>query len=150
MIKVLFICHGNICRSPMAQYVFQHMVHTQGLDDLFEIDSAATSYEEIGNPVYPPVRQLLASKGISTKGKTARRIRKDDYGTYDLIIGMDSANMRNLRYFFDDREGKIHSLLSYAGSSRDISDPWYTDDFETCYSDVIEGVTALIKSLETA
>lgn len=149
-IKVLFICHGNICRSPMAEFVFNDMVRKLGLEGKYHADSAATSSEEIGNPVYPPVRQLLASKGISTKGKTARRIRKDDYGTYDLIIGMDSANMRNLRYFFDDREGKIHSLLSYAGSSRDISDPWYTDDFETCYSDVLEGVTALIKSLEYA
>ena len=150
MIKILFICHGNICRSPMGEYILKDMVQKAGLESEFEIDSAAVSREEIGNPVYPPVRQLLASKGISTKGKTARRIRKDDYGTYDLIIGMDSANMRNLRYFFDDREGKIHSLLSYAGSSRDISDPWYTDDFETCYSDVLEGVTALIKSLENA
>ena len=149
-VKVLFVCHGNICRSPMAEFVFNDMVRKMGLSDKYHADSAATSSEEIGNPVYPPVRQLLASKGISTKGKTARRIRKDEYDTYDLIIGMDSANMRNLRYFFDDRDGKIHSLLSYAGSSRDISDPWYTDDFDTCYGDVLEGVTALITGLEKA
>ena len=150
MIRILFVCHGNICRSPMAEFVFNDMVRKLGLEGKYHADSAATSSEEIGNPVYPPVRQLLASKGISTKEKTTHQIKKNNYGTYDFIIGMNSANMRNLRYFFDDREGKIHSLLSYAGSSRDISDPWYTDDFETCYSDVLEGVTALIKSLENA
>ena len=132
----------------MAEFVFNDMVRKLGLDDRYHADSAATSSEEIGNPVYPPVRQLLGTKGISTRGKCARRIRKDDYDTYDLIIGMDGANMRNLKYFFDDTEVKIHSLLSFAGSSRDISDPWYTDDFDTCYDDVLEGVTALVKSLE--
>ena len=150
VIKILFVCHGNICRSPMAEFVFNDIVAKKGLAGKYHADSAATSSEEIGNPVYPPVRQLLYSKGISTKGKTSRRIRKDDYDQYDLIIGMDSANMRNLRLFFDDKKGKLHSLLSYAGSSRDISDPWYTDDFDTCYSDVLEGVTALIKSLENS
>ena len=142
MIKVLFICHGNICRSPMAEFVFNDMVKKRGLEGKYHAESAATSTEEIGNPVYPPARRLLASKRISTAGKTARRIRHSDLDEYDLIIGMDSWNMRNLRCFFGE-SAKIRSLLD-----RDIADPWYTDDFETCYEDILIGCEDLLEELE--
>ncbi len=148
VIKILFVCHGNICRSPMAEFVFNDLVKKLGLEKKYHADSAATSSEEIGNPVYPPVRQLLSQKGISTKGKSARRIRKSDYTEYDLLIGMDKYNIRNMKAFFDDKEGKIYSLLSFAGVDRDVQDPWYTDDFDTCYSDIILGIKALLKKLE--
>ncbi len=142
MKKILFACHGNICRSPMAEFVFNDMVKKRGLEGKYNAESAATSTEEIGNPVYPPARRLLASKGISTAGKTARRIRHSDLDEYDLIIGMDSWNMRNLRCFFGESE-KIRSLLD-----RDIADPWYTDDFETCYEDILIGCEDLLEELE--
>ena len=132
----------------MAEFVFNDIVKKLGLEDKYHADSAATSSEEIGNPVYPPVRQLLAQKGISTKGKSARRIRKSDYEEYDLLIGMDKYNIRNMKALFDDKEKKIYSLLSFAGLDRDVEDPWYTDDFETCYSDVLLGVEALINTLD--
>ena len=148
MIKILFVCHGNICRSPMAEFVFNDLVKKLELEDKYHADSAATSSEEIGNPVYPPVRQLLAQKGISTKGKSARRIRKSDYTEYDFLIGMDKYNIRNMKAFFDDNEGKIYSLLSFTGLDRDVQDPWYTDDFDTCYSDILLGVKALLEKLE--
>lgn len=148
VIKILFVCHGNICRSPMAEFVFNDLVKKLELEDKYHADSAATSSEEIGNPVYPPVRQLLAQKGISTKGKSARRIRKSDYTEYDFLIGMDKYNIRNMKAFFDDNEGKIYSLLSFTGLDRDVQDPWYTDDFDTCYSDILLGVKALLEKLE--
>ena len=148
MIKILYVYHGNICRSPMAEFVFNDLVIKLELEDKYHADSAATSSEEIGNPVYPPVRQLLAQKGISTKGKSARRIRKSDYTEYDFLIGMDKYNIRNMKAFFDDNEGKIYSLLSFTGLDRDVQDPWYTDDFDTCYSDILLGVKALLEKLE--
>ncbi len=126
----------------MAEFVFNDMVKKRGLAGKYHAESAATSTEEIGNPVYPPARRLLASKGISTAGKTARRIRHSDIDEYDLIIGMDSWNMRNLRSFFKDSE-KIRSLLD-----RDVADPWYTDDFETCYEDILIGCEDLLEELE--
>ena len=114
MIKVLFICHGNICRSPMAEFVMKDLVARAGLSAEFEIASAATSTEEIGNPVYPPARRVLAAHGIACSGKTARRIRASDYADYDLLIGMDYANLRNMQRFFgDDPKGKLHLLLDY-------------------------------------
>jgi len=142
MIKILFVCHGNICRSPMAEFVFNDMVKKRGLEGKYHAESAATSTEEIGNPVYPPARRLLASKGINTAGKTARRMRLSDLEEFDLIIGMDFWNMRNLRSFFNDSE-KIRSLLD-----RDVADPWYTDDFETCYEDILMGCEDLLEELE--
>ena len=142
VIKILFVCHGNICRSPMAEFVFNDMVKKRGLEGKYHAESAATSTEEIGNPVYPPARRLLASKGINTAGKTARRMRFSDLEEFDLIIGMDSWNMRNLRSFFNDSE-KIRSLLD-----RDVADPWYTDDFETCYEDILMGCEDLLEELE--
>ena len=128
--------------------MFNDLVKKLELEDKYHADSAATSSEEIGNPVYPPVRQLLAQKGISTKGKSARRIRKSDYTEYDFLIGMDKYNIRNMKAFFDDNEGKIYSLLSFTGLDRDVQDPWYTDDFDTCYSDILLGVKALLEKLE--
>lgn len=153
-IRVLFICHGNICRSPMAEFVMKKLVSDANLTDCFEISSAATSTEEIwngiGNPVYPPAKAELARHGISCEGKRARQVTRADYAEYDYLIGMDSANIRNmLRIFGGDPEEKVTKLLSYAGSERDISDPWYTGDFGTTYRHVVEGCTALLAYLQT-
>ena len=153
MIKVLFICHGNICRSPMAEFIFKDMLALRGMADKFYVASAATSTEEIwngiGNPVYPPAKSELARHGISCEGKRARQVTRADYAEYDYLIGMDGANIRNmLRIFGGDPEGKVAKLLSYAGSERDISDPWYTGDFGTTYDDVLEGCTAFLEYLQ--
>ena len=153
MIKILFICHGNICRSPMAEFVMKDMVEKAGLSDRFHIASAATSTEEIwngvGNPVYPPAREELARHGIGCKGKRAVQLNRADYGKYDYLIGMDSANIRNMmRILGGDPEGKVCKLLSFAGAERDISDPWYSGDFASTYRDVVEGCGALLEQLE--
>ena len=152
MIKILFICHGNICRSPMAEFIMKDIVEKAGLSDQFHIASAATSTEEIwngvGNPVYPPAREKLAEHGIGCAGKRAVQLDSSDYGKYDYLIGMDSANIRNMRRMLSgDPEGKVHKLLSFAGSDRDISDPWYTGDFDTTYRDVTEGCEALLRHI---
>ena len=121
MIKILFVCHGNICRSPMAEFAMKELVKKAGIEDQFQIASAATSAEEVGNPVYPPARRKLAEHGISCAGKTARQVRKRDYADYDLLIGMDQANIRNLRQICGgDPDGKIHLLLEYAGGGRSL------------------------------
>ena len=148
MIKVLFVCHGNICRSPMAEFVMKDLVRRAGMEERFYIASAATSTEEIGNPVYPPARQMLASHGISCAGKTARQMVRRDYDAYDLLIGMDSANIRNMqRICGGDPAGKIHLLLDYTGQCRDVADPWYTGDFSATWEDVYGGCTALLQQL---
>lgn len=148
MKKILFVCHGNICRSPMAEFVMKDMVKKAHIEDRFVIASAATSTEEIGNPVHWGTREKLGSVGISCKGKTARQMTRQDYKDYDLLIGMDRANIRNMiRICGGDPDEKIHSLLEYAGSSRDIADPWYTGNFDDTYRDVVEGCTALLKQL---
>ena len=152
MISILFVCHGNICRSPMAEFIMKDLVEKAGLSNQFHIASAATSTEEIwngiGNPVYPPARQKLAEHGIGCEGKRAVQLQHSDYAKYDYLIGMDSANIRNMhRMLGGDPEGKVAKLLSFAGSDRDISDPWYTGDFETTYRDVIEGCEALLEQL---
>lgn len=148
MIKVLFICHGNICRSPMAEFVMKDLVEKAGLADEFTIASAATSTEEIGNPVYPPVRQLLAWHGISCAGKTARQLQRGDYAAWDLFVGMDTANLRNMtRLFGGDPEGKVHALLDYTHRPGEVADPWYTGDFESTWRDVVEGCNGLLQSL---
>ena len=148
MIKILFICHGNICRSPMAEFVMKDLVEKAGLSAQFNIASAATSREELGNPVYPPARRKLAEHGIDCSGKTARQLKSDDYAAYDLLIGMDSANIRNMnRICGGDPDGKIHLMLEYADRPGDVADPWYTRDFEATWRDVEEGCQGLLKEL---
>ena len=148
MIKILFVCHGNICRSPMAEFVMKDLVNRAGQADAFQIASAATSTEEIGNPVYPPARRKLAEHGISCAGKTARQLTKADYAQYDLLIGMDRANIRNMnRICGGDPDGKIKLLLSYTDRPGDVADPWYTDDFDATWQDVMEGCQGLLKSI---
>ena len=149
MMKVLFVCHGNICRSPMAEFIFKDMVERAGLEDRFVIASAATSSEEIGNPVYPPARRKLSEHGISCEGKTARRLRADEYDDWDLFIGFDGANLRNMeRRFGGDPERKIHLITEYAGRPGDIvDDPWYTRDFDIAWEDIYEGCLGLLNTL---
>ena len=152
MYHILFVCHGNICRSPMAEFVLKKMVEERGLESQFVIDSAATSTEEIwngiGNPVYPPAKAELRKHGISCEGKRAVQLKKSDYGKYDLILGMDSWNLRNMmRILGKDPDHKVRLLLDYSDSPRDIADPWYTGEFGTTYRDIVEGCEALLKSL---
>jgi len=144
-IRILFVCHGNICRSPMAEFVMKHLVHEAGRDAEFYIESAATSTEELGNEVYPPARRKLAEHGISCKGKTARQMTSSDYARFDLLIGMDARNIRNMeRICGADPEGKIHQLMDYTQRPGDVADPWYTGNFEATWRDVYEGCTALL------
>lgn len=148
MIKILFVCHGNICRSPMAEFVMKKLVSDAGLSSRIYIESAATSTEELGSGVYPPARKKLASVGISCDGKTARQMRKDDYDKFDYLIGMDSANIRNMtRIAGGDPDGKIYKLMTFTGSDKDVADPWYTRNFDITYEDVLEGCTALLEQL---
>lgn len=148
MTKILFVCHGNICRSPMAEFVMKDLVKKAGLESQFQIVSAATSTEEIGNPVYPPARRKLAEHGISCTGKTARQLTKTDYAQYDLLIGMDRANIRNMnRICGGDPDGKIKLLLSYTDRPGDVADPWYTVDFDATWRDVMESCQGLLKSI---
>ena len=149
MVKILFVCHGNICRSPMAEFVMKDLVRQAGLERKYEIASAATSSEELGNPVYPPARRKLAEHGIGCAGKTARRLTKDDYDEYDLLIGMDRMNFRNMhRICGGDPEGKIHLLMDYTNRPGEVADPWYTGDFEETWQDVLEGCKRLLELLE--
>ena len=148
----MFVCHGNICRSPMAEFVFKDLIAKKGLSDNFFICSSATSSEEIwdgiGNPVYPPARRELAKHGISCTGKLALQLQKSDYEDYDLFVGMDSANIRNMHYIFgQDKDQKIKKLLSYCGENSDVADPWYTGDFEKTYFDVLRGCEALLENI---
>ena len=147
-IKILFVCHGNICRSPMAEFVLKELVRINRLEGRFEISSAATSTEELGNPVYPPARRKLKEHGLSCNGKYARQITRGDYVHYDYLIGMDSWNMRNMmRYFREDPDGKLHLLMDYTERPGDVADPWYTGDFEATWRDVTEGCEGFLKSL---
>ena len=144
--KILFVCHGNICRSPMAEFIFKDMIKKKGLEKNFEVASAATSTEEIGNCVYPPAKQILAEHGISCNGKTARQITKPDYNYYDFIIGMDSANIYNMHRMWNDTEDKIkHILIDFTKINRDVADPWYTGDFKQTYDDLVLGCKAVLK-----
>lgn len=150
MTNILFICHGNICRSPMAEFVMKDLVSKAGLEGQFHIESAATSTEEIGNPVYPPARRKLAEHGIGCAGKTARQLKKDDYDKFDLLIGMDRANLRNMhRICGGDPDGKLHLMMDYTDRPGDVADPWYTDDFETTWRDVLEGCQGLLELLRS-
>ena len=149
MMKILFVCHGNICRSPMAEFVMKKLVDDAGRKADFSIASAATSTEELGNPVYPPAKRMLAKHGIDCSGKTARQIRPRDYDEYDLIIGMDDANMRNMaRAFGGDPKNKLHRLMDYTKRPGNVADPWYTGDFDVTWRDVYEGCSALLESLK--
>ena len=148
MIRVLFICHGNICRSPMAEFVMKNLVKKAGLASQFHIESAATSREEIGNPVYPLARRKLEELGINCSGHAARQLTRRDYDEYDLLIGMDDANVRNIQKICGgDPQHKITKLLDHAGANRSIADPWYTGNFDETYDDVIEGCEALLEEL---
>ena len=150
MIKVLFICHGNICRSPMAEFIMKDMVKKLNNSWQFEIASAATSREEIGNPVYPPAKRVLSRHGISSEGKRARQITQKDYMYYDYLICMDDWNVRNcLSLFGGDYNKKIHKLLEFAGEDRDVSDPWYTGDFDKAWDDIYKGCAGLLESLKS-
>lgn len=149
---ILFVCHGNICRSPMAEFCMKDLVSKADCAQRFMIASAATSTEEIfhgiGNPVYPPAVRELSRHGISCEGKRAVHLCRDDYAKYDRIIGMDHNNLRNMRRILgDDPEGKISLLLDFTGSPQDIADPWYTGDFERTWDDILRGCTALLDEL---
>ena len=152
MIKVLFICHGNICRSPIAEFVLKDLTQKQNISNQFHIASAATSTEEIwngvGNPVYPPAKKELAKHGISCEGKRAVQLRREDYAQYDLLIGMDHANIRNMhRILGGDPDNKVHLFLNFAGIDRDVADPWYTGRFDVTYNDVVLGCEGLLNYL---
>jgi protein-tyrosine phosphatase len=146
MIKVLFVCHGNICRSPMAEYLFKDYVTKKGKSTEFYIESCATSTEEIGNPVHYGTRRVLNSLGIDCSNKRARQIRKDDFNKFDYIIAMDLNNLRWLRGY--QGYEKVKLLLEYAGSYRNIADPWYTGDFNETYDDIMKGLIAFYNFLE--
>ena len=147
-IKILFICHGNICRSPMAEYVMKDMVEKAGLAQHFEIASAATSTEALGEAVYPPARRKLAEHHIGCAGHCARQLRREDYDRWDWLVGMDGANRRNItRICGGDPEGKISLLLDHTGHSRPIADPWYTGNFDETYDDVLAGCQGLLEYL---
>ena len=153
MTKIMFICHGNICRSPMAEFVFKDLLKKKNLQDKCLVQSSATSTEEIwgdiGNPVYPPARDELKKHGIDCSGKRAVQISRADYEKYDFLVVMDSNNVRNLmRIIGSDPDKKVHKLLSFADRSDDVSDPWYTRDFTTCYNDILMGCEALLNTLE--
>ncbi len=148
MIKILFVCHGNICRSPMAEFVMKRLVRERGIERDFIIESAATSREELGNPVYPPARRMLARHGISCSGKTAVQMTKSDYDKYDHIVAMDSMNVRNImRIIGSDTKSKVSMLLDFTDHPRSVADPWYTGDFDSTYSDVTEGCQALLNTI---
>ena len=148
MINIMFVCHGNICRSPMAEFIMKDMVAKRGMADMFYIASSATSTEEIwrgvGNPVYPPAQRELAKHGISCEGKRAVQITSEDYDKYDIILCMDSNNMRNIKRIIpNDPENKICKLMDLVGGG-DVADPWYTGDFSTTYRDILAGCKALL------
>lgn len=148
----MFVCHGNICRSPMAEFVFKDLVSKRGVADKFVIASCATSTEEIwngiGNPVYPPAKVELAKHGLSCDGKRAVQLKKSDYDKYDLFVGMDSANIRNmLRIFAGDTDEKVHKLMDYADRGGDVADPWYSERFDVAYRDIFAGCTALLDAV---
>ena len=150
MIRVLFVCWGNICRSPMGEYILKQLVEERGVSDHFYIASAATSSEEIGNPVYPPARRELAAHGIDCSGHAARRIRKSDAETFDYIIGMEELHLRIMRKTFGSRaEGKLFRCLEFTASpDREIDDPWYTGRFSEVYEQILEGCEGFLDYLE--
>ena len=148
MFHILLICHGNNISIPIDEFVMKELVKKAGLESQFHIESAATSTEELGNPVYPPARRKLKEHGIDCSGKTARQLTRVDYDAYDLLIGMDSANLRNMRRIYgEDTNQKIHLLMDFTARPGDVADPWYTRDFEATWRDVVEGCRGLFESI---
>lgn len=147
--RIIFCCHGNICRSPMAEFIFKDKILSRGLKEQFYVESAAVSTEEIGNTIYPPAKRCLNAHGIPfDKEKTARQITRADYNRFDLIICMDRMNLRWLKYIIpNDPDNKVRLMMSYAGQDRDVADPWYTGDFETTYRDLDLATDALLDEL---
>lgn len=149
MVKILFVCHGNICRSPMAEFVMKDLVRRKGEENEFFIASAATSREELGNGVYPPVKRILNEMGIDCSNKRARQVTSDDYKKFDYLVCMDQNNMRNIKRIIpSDPENKIFTLLSLTDTPRDVADPWYTGDFDITKDDVLRGCNALYKHIK--
>ena len=149
MKRIMFVCHGNICRSPMAQMIFDDIIMKNHLESEFEVFSSATSYEEIGNPVYPPARRIIIKKDIPFKEHFSTKLYPDDYGKYDMFIVMDENNLRNIkRIFTSDPDGKIYKLLSFAGSGSDVCDPYYSGDFQRAFDDIYTGCKALFESVK--
>lgn len=147
-VRILFVCHGNICRSPMAEFVMKDLVEKRGISDLFVIASAATSTEEIGNDVHHGTKRILTRMGVPFERRAARRLRSSDAQAWDYLIGMDEANVRNMRRMLDaDCHDRIFKLMEFAGSYDDVADPWYTGDFETTYDDVLAGCRGLLASI---
>ncbi len=151
--KIMFVCHGNICRSPMAEFIFKKMLEEKGIADKFTVASCATSNEEIsfggvGNPVYPPAREELKKHGIDCGGKRAKQLQKGDYGKYDLFIGMDSNNIRNMhRIFGGDPDNKIRKMMDFTPRGGDVADPWYSDRFDIAYRDIFDGCKGLLEDV---
>ena len=149
MIKIMFVCLGNICRSPMAEFVLKDMVNKKGLSNEFYIKSSATSYEEIGNDIYCGARDKLIQKNIPFTKRKATRLTPEDYNKYDFIIGMEEANIRDIkRIVGEDKENKIYKLLDFSNNPRDIADPWYTGNFEVTYNDIVDGCHSFLESLD--
>ena len=144
MIKIMFVCHGNICRSPLAEFLMKELVESKGLQNDFYIESAATSTEEIGNGVYPPVKRILKLRGIDCSDKHARQMTRSDYNKFDYIVCMDNKNLRNMGYIAADTQGKYSRLLDYTNNPHDVADPWYSGDFATTECEVEKGCQALL------
>ena len=146
MTRILFVCYGNICRSPMAEFIMKALVKARGVENEYYIESAAVSDEEYGNPIYPPAKRCLSQHGVAwDASKTARTVRAEDYARFDRIICMDSSNLRLIRrYIPEDPQGKIHLMMSYTGRSRDVADPWYTGDFEKTFQDILSACEAML------
>ena len=148
MIKIMFLCHGNICRSPMAEYVMKDLVEKAGLEKHFDISSGAVSDEEWFNPIYPPAQRKLREKGVPFGNHSAHKISQKEFDAQDLVIVMDRSNLRWLERLVGDFQGKVHMMMEYAGLSRDVADPWYTGDFEQTYQDVLAGCRGLLNELD--